>query len=430
MRDDFITDYIAYQSDTEPPVFFHRWACISMLGAYLGRDMGLELGSFEIFPNMYAMLIGVPGTRKSTAIKLSKMLLKRTGYAKFSADKSSKEKFILDLSEAGLGADSGDLLDSQLFGGDSDDGRSSEVYIACDEFNNFIGNGNIEFVSLLGEFWDYSGTYTNRIKNGKSVSIVNPTVSILGGNTATGFSLAFPTSTIGQGFFSRLLLIYSEPSARKITFPEKPSEEHTQRMVDKLLAIKSVCSGNSATISDSAKHLLDKIYKAGSPIDDVRFEHYANRRFTHLLKIAIVCAASRCSTEIDVTDVVYANTLLHHTEQLMPKALGEFGQSKYSEVNHKIISLLEANWRPLGVHEIWKQLGQDMDKMNDLATILFSLAGADKIIRTEAGFLAKRMHIEAQYTDVLDYDYLSSEEAGPQPDVVHSTSSKLLKVIK
>ena len=44
------------------------------------------------------MLVGASGTRKSTAIKLFKKLIQQAGYDTIAADKTTKEKFILDLS--------------------------------------------------------------------------------------------------------------------------------------------------------------------------------------------------------------------------------------------------------------------------------------------------------------------------------------------
>lgn len=406
---DFLSDYLDYTNGTECPRFFNRWCGLSMLGAFLGRNVQLELGSFKIFPNMYTMLIGVPGTRKSTAIKTSKKLLKLTGYNTFSADKSSKEKFILDL--AGEDADPLASVTTDTLWGDLDADSASEMFIAADEFNNFIGNGNLEFVSLLGELWDYDGIYSNRIKNGKSVSVNNPTINILGGNTPTGFSLAFPSDAIGQGFFSRLLLIYSEPSGKKITFPKAPSNEYTSHMVDFLSRIRSSSIG-TITVSDTAVRLLDKIYQEFSPIPDVRFEHYSNRRFTHLLKLAIIVTCSRCSTEISESDVIYANTVLVHTEKLMPKALGEFGKSRHSDVTHKIISVLEGSFKPMNIMELWSQVAADLEKVTDLTGVIQGLVMADKIIQTKEGFLARRVRLEAEYSEIVDYGYLSPEETG------------------
>ena len=154
-----------------------------------------------------------------SAIKISKKLLQIAGYDKFSAEKTTKEKFLLDLlggtDDEGNPASVDDILDRNIFGDSHDESSISEIYFMI-RFNDFIGNGNIEFISLLGSFWDYAGVYTNRIKNGKSVKIPNPTINILGGNTPSGFSLAFPADILGQGFFSRLLLIYGEPTGKRI----------------------------------------------------------------------------------------------------------------------------------------------------------------------------------------------------------------------
>lgn len=412
MRDDFVTSYLKYREKTEPPVFFHRWCILSALGAYLARDVVFELGDFKIYPNMYSMLIGVPGTRKSTAIKLAKKLLQKAGFDSFSADKSSKEKFLLDLAGDGNVAEEAMDLISENLWGEGADVRISEMFIACDEFNNFIGNGNLEFISLLGELWDYEGIYSNRIKNGKSVVVPNPTISILGGNTPTGFSLAFPSQAIGQGFFSRLILVYSDPSPRRITFPEKANDDDTKYLVDQLLAIKRCACDNTLRVTDSAKALLDKIYQSNNRMDDIRFEHYYNRRFTHLVKLALICCLSRISFEMNEEDVVVANTILTHTEKFMPKALGEFGDARHAKVVHKIVSALENSYSALTIGDIWKVVSSDLDKPGDLSGIMGGLVMAGKAIQHEKGFLARRSLMEARYDDMVDYSFLSDEEIG------------------
>lgn len=414
LRDDFFSAYLNYTEDTEVPVFFHRWCAIAGIGAYLGRDFCFNHGHFLINPNIYSMLIGNPGTRKSTAIKIMRSLLMQAGYKTVAADKTTKEKFLVDLSgiEAEEEGSKGDVLEQNLWGEDSNEFKEpAEMFIACDEFNDFIGNGNIEFISLLGTLWDYNGIYRNRIKNSKSVAINNPTVSILGGNTPTGFSLAFPTEILGQGFFSRLLLIYGEPSGKKITFPKPPSTEDTRLITEYLKLIKTKVRG-AAKLDSTSEKLLDKIYKGWQGLDDVRFESYSNRRFTHLLKLCLIHAAARCSVEITEDDVIYANTVLTHTEHLMPKALGEFGKSRNSDVSHKIMQLLDSATGVVPLKEIWKAVHNDLEKMNDLTELMRNLVAADKIQSINGGFLPKRKMIEEVNNGILNYDLLTEEEKG------------------
>lgn len=411
MDNDFLSSYISYCGRTEVPAVFNRWAAIAGLGAFLGRQYHLDHGHFHIQPNIYCMLIGSAGTRKGTAIKLMKKLLEQTGYKSFAAERTSKEKFLLDL--AGEGDDHEllspqELLEQNLFGDSAK--PDCEMFVAIDEFNDFIGNGNIEFISMLGNMWDYSGLYKNRIKTGKSVEINNPTISIIGGNTPTGFSLAFPTDILGQGFFSRLLLIYADRTDRRITFPPPPSAEATATILEQLARIKQSSTG-VARITSGAESLLDRIYRSTPGLDDVRFESYSNRRFTHLLKLCILASASRAASELTDHDVRYANTMLTYAERGMPRALGEFGKAKHSDVSHKIIQLADSTHQILTFKAIWKHVSNDLEKMSDLGVLLQNLVAAEKLQQIgNQGFLPVKKLIADTDETTIDYSLLSEEE--------------------
>lgn len=408
--DSFVNQYLHYVGDTEAPIFYHRWSILSAIGAYLGRQYSFPFGHSELFPNLYVMLIGDPGTRKSTAIKLAVKILKGAGYTTLSADKSSKEKFIMDLAGEENDASSvDDILDQNLWGKEAGDGKDAEMYVACDEFNDFIGLGNLEFISLLGTLWDYNGEYKYRTKTSKSVTVHNPTVSILGGNTPVSFANAFPPDTLGQGFFSRLLLVYGESTGKKIPFPEIPSLADTSSITRELQRIKLTCRGQ-AKLSPNAKELLKKIYSTYSPIDDTRFVSYSNRRFTHLLKMCLVISASDYCSSVKEKHVIEANTLLTHTEHLMPKALGQFGKARNSDITHKIMSVLSEATSAMQVKDIWKHVHNDMDKLNDLVDMLRNLLAADKIFNVQGGYLAKAREFEEVNNDMVDYSYLTQEE--------------------
>lgn len=421
MRDSFIRQYLSYVGDTEAPIFYHRWSAISMVGAYLGRQFSIELGHFNIYTNMYVMLIGEPGTRKSTAIKIAKKIVTAAGYDKISGDKTSKEKFMMDLAgiedgsldgpTGGKGKSLEALLDENLGFNTEEVGDDCEMFIACDEFNDFIGLGNLEFISLLGNLWDYNGVFKNRIKTGKSVSILNPTVSILGGNTATSFANAFPPDALGQGFFSRLLLIHGSETGKRITFPELPETVETQKIIAALQRIKATVKGR-AVLSPDAMALLDKIYQHGARMEDIRFTSYSNRRFTHLLKLCLVIAACDYSTTIEHCHVIEANTLLSHTESLMPKALGQFGRARNSDVTHKIMSVLNNATKALSLRELWAFCISDMEKVDDLATQIRNLMTADMIFAVDGKYLAKPKPVVEVDSDTVDYDYLTDEERG------------------
>jgi hypothetical protein len=376
--------YFSYVDKTEPPLVFHRWSLLSCLGAYLGRQYRMPFGDFNIHPNMYVMLIGDPGTRKSTAIKLSKKVLGSSGYDKFSAERTSKEKFLLDLE--GVENDEGGTKDTNsvmrnLFGDDHVGGDPRECFICADEFNEFVGAGNLEFLSLLGSLWDWDDPaqpFKQRLKTSRSVNIYQPTISILAGNTHAGFSEAFPPQSIGQGFLSRLILVFGEGSGKKITFPERPSDAIKQQLAGMFEAIRVEVTGE-ATMTGQAKQMLEVIYRNFEGLEDARFKHYSTRRFTHLLKLCLLSSAANLRTEVRAEDVMFANTLLTFTEHKMPNAMGEFGKARNADVAARIISVLSEARTPQDVSNLWKQVQSDLDKPEDLNKLLAGLIQGGKI---------------------------------------------------
>jgi hypothetical protein len=361
---------------------------------------------------MYTMLIGDPGTRKSTSIKLAKKIAGAAGYETFSAERTSKEKFLLDLE--GLEADDGSVKDQNsvmknLFGDDYEGGEPREVFVCADEFNDFTGAGNLEFFSLLGSLWDWDDPvqpFRQRLKTSRSVSIYQPTVTILAGNTHAGFAEAFPPQTIGQGFLSRLILVYGEGSGKKIPFPEKPSEELRTALTDFFAEIKATVTGE-VTMSPRASQMLETIYRTFEGVDDVRFKHYSTRRFTHLLKLCILVSAANLRTEIGASDVLLANTLLTFTEHKMPQAMGEFGKARNADVAARIIALLSESKEPVDVPALWKQCQSDLDRPEDLNKLLAGLTQGGKIQwinRTRAGIqgymiVKRQLNSKALYVD-------------------------------
>lgn len=408
MTTSFLSSYLAYTSNSEVPVCFNRWAALSGIATILERNLFIPHGHSQIYPNQYLMLIGTAGTRKSTAIKLMRSVLVKAGFSSIAAERTSKEKFLLDLSGQGSVGSAEDILDKNLFG-DADDSFVSPVAIMADEANDFFGYGNVEFLSILGSLWDHNGpAYTTKTKSGGDVSISNPTISILSGNTPTGFATAFPPEIIGQGFFSRLLLIYGEPNGKRIPFPAIPDPHHTADIVSYLQRIKSYHYGR-LDYTDAAQALLSLIYAAPKSIEDLRFDSYYNRRFTHLLKLCIVVAASRLEKQITEDCVIEANTYLSYAESLMPKALGEFGKSRNSDVTHKILSFIEAH-DGVTLKQLVKLVSSDLDKTSDIGDIIRKLSQAEKIQVHEGTFFPMRKKQITDTTGLIDLSYLTAEE--------------------
>lgn len=416
MANDFLEMYLQYTADTEATATFHRWSAIVGVGAYLERNIWIQHGASRHFSNHYAMLLGESGSRKSAAIKGFVRILKEAGYKTLAAEKTSKEKFCADLAAQHHAAED-DISDELIFGGSAaSESDITPVLIACDEANDFFGINNIEFLSLLGSWWDYSGVYDVKYKTSKSDSIPNPTVSILSGNTPTNFSLAFPPAIIGQGFFSRILLIHGERTRGKITWPTPPDPANTAAVVRTLQEIKNRIMGELVP-TQAARNVVDHIYKRADAVGDERFASYYNRRLTHLLKLSLVVAACKFEKEITEDTVVQANTYLTYIQNLMPKALGEYGRSADSAITQKLMSFIQRSHKPVTMKELAKQVANDVQNLGMLRQIIEKMVASEKVhwhghglVQVQQDMVDSTHDAESEFVDFSRY--LSTEELG------------------
>jgi hypothetical protein len=413
VTEDFFDLYFSYVGKTECPRIFHRWTAISCVAALIGRDIYMPFGHSEIYPSVYVMLMGAPGTRKSTAIKIGQKLVSTIGYDHFSADRTSKEALWLDMQSEMERNMEGYLGDTDLE--EIEINTPTELYIVADEFNDFMGVRNEEFQTALTKMWDSPPEYKTRAKNSASTSIYKPTVNVLGGNTPGGLSKGFGVEAINGGFFSRIIFIHADATGIKIPFPETPPGDIKLQILSRLRRIQDMSGG--VELSQATRQLLGHIYHKYPGIPDRRFNYYQTRRHTNLLKLCIVMAAARTDLALSEADVIKANTLLHVTELQMPQAFGEFGLAKNAEVTNTVMEIIRAATRrgqPVTAHEIWKQIYQDLQDQKDLSQILSSLIRAEKIQQARKGvakgFLIKKKYVTKWENGLIDYDVLTEEE--------------------
>lgn len=413
MQEDFFDLYFRYIGKTECPRIFHRWTAISCIAALLGRRVYLPFGHFDIYPTVYVMLMGAPGTRKSTAIKMGQKLINQIGYDHFSADRTSKEALWLDMQleqeknvEAYLGDTDLEELEINI---------PTELYIVADEFNDFMGVRNEEFQTALTKMWDSPNEYKTRAKNSANASIFKPTINILGGNTPGGLTKGFGVEAINGGFFSRILFIHAEPTGIKIPFPESPAGDIKLQVLSYIRKIHEL--EGTITLDTASRNLLADIYHRCPGIPDRRFNYYQTRRHTNLLKLCVIMAASHNRLSLTTDDIIKANTILHVTELQMPQAFGEFGLAKNAEVTNTVMDIIREatkKGRPIGAHDIWQQVYQDLQDQKDLTQILSSLIKADKIQQMRRGvapgFLIKQRYKVVWDNGLIDYDILTEEE--------------------
>lgn len=375
-----LNDYLHYCRQTESPVNFHRWSFISMVGAMLGQRVFYPFMDGVVHPNQYIMLVGTPGTRKTTAVKYAENLAKDSGYNFFAYNRTTKEKFLLDW-QTGLNlkitkegkTDFAALLDSPF------NPTCAECFICNDEFIDFIGINNLSFIATLTKLWDTYDIYEERFKNSQSICIQRPILSLLAGITTVSMQSAIPQEASGSGFLSRMILVYGHGSPTKITFPRKPSPEEKQPFISFFKEVQKM--SGELIFTPAAIELIDAIYQNWEALEDSRLAFYATRRLTHLFKLCQVIAVCHGTLHADTHIVEEAHSILCFTERTMDRAMGEFGKSRHSEAANAMITALESQNKPLTMRELFNTARMHIDKFITTFEIINNLHKADRIIQ-------------------------------------------------
>lgn len=403
----FIATYLKYVENTESPRLFHIWSALSGISASMGRRCWLPMGTGEIFPNMYVILVGPPAVRKSTAFLIMTKLLRRYTNVRFAPDDTGgqrqgliaammdcknkdddvEEQIIEALASSSKKANgndvnytfadlSSDLADVGNLRLDTRDPRT--MYVAASELNSILGEGNTALLTFLQKMWD-GDPYRYQLK-ATSHELKDALLGLIGATTPSQLALAMPPEAVGQGFTSRAIFVFADKKySRKIARPTLDLELQEQ-IGEVFHRVSEDFNGPFSEASEAAK-ALDELYERGIVISDPRFVHYADRRHTHLQKLSMSLAASRGETTIRAIDVRFADQLLLHTEQFMADALGEYGMNKLGAAKQRLLDFLKTSDGPIPITLLYGMLSRDMTQLDFKHTIV-ELHNAKKISKT------------------------------------------------
>ena len=419
---EFLKTYLEYVEHTESPRIFHIWAALVGISSCLGRKSFLPFGISPMFPNLFVLLVGPPATRKGTAMKYMKRNLKASTKIMFGpTDTGGKKQGLITAFEKGMSTEEEQELENLLSSSEGlsandmletigniefniDPANNNFLCITASEFTSLTGEGNAEFLVFLQEMYD-GEDYVYQLKK-ESKILIDPLMVLIGCTTPTNISNSLPAAAIGQGFTSRVLLVFSDSKYKRIAKPPTLPEKLGAKIKEIYSEIYYNFQGPFKETETSEK-LSETIYNRTSDIADHRFIYYSERRHTHLLKVAMCLAAARLSQTIDVQDVQFADELLKYTEHYMPEALGEFGMSPLAKSKQKLIDFLNSITEPISMTVLWQIMHRDMTQ-RDFPGALADLVNAGKIVQinSESGpaYIARSKSSDSELLESLAYD--------------------------
>lgn len=241
--------YCDWADDAFTPPQFNEWAALSTIAGALERKTWLPWNdTFAYYPNLYILLVSLPGAGKSTAIAKSTSLLRemnrRENRMHFIPSQITEAEFIETMGVA-TAFNVGSVVHTQ----------SSGYYFAS-EASNSLKNVYGDFIACLTDFFDNPQFWEKSTRKDGRKTLKNVSLNLLAGSTFDYLSKLVNDENIMGGFASRLIYVLSsEKKVRVQGFQSGIIDEETKRLrveyrkalVDDLHAIHKLTGTFSAT---------------------------------------------------------------------------------------------------------------------------------------------------------------------------------------
>jgi len=310
----WIDSFVQSTEHTGSPKLYRKWAGYLAVSAALQRKVFVVVRGRELYPNLFAILVGPPGVGKTTVIRAAREILIQLPSIQVSPTMVTKERFINLMTKA----QTVEVRDGAM--------TSHVSYNAiCDEFAVFLRPGDQQFSFVLTDLFDCPTVFEyETITRGKD-RIENVYLNILGGITPKSLASVIGQEAIGMGFTARLFLIYAEEQHHTDPFSVQVLADYSPLVRD--LEIIHQLRGAFSFTTEAMEFVRDWYNKGMSPVPaDSRFAEYNPRRLTHWLKLGLLRCASRCNERrIEAIDLARAKEDLLEAELLMPKAMESIG---------------------------------------------------------------------------------------------------------
>lgn len=312
---DWIKTFLEYTDQAESPIDYLRWTALSTIAGAAQRKVYMDMELYYVMSNMYVVLVGPPGSKKSTAIRQGRKILGKVPEIHMTADSPSVVGLMEDFKEI-----------------PTKEHQSLNAFIY--ELSSLYENAKDSMTGFLTAIYDGDSDYIKRTRVGGKEHIPFPWLNMIAGTTPTWLGDNLTKAAIEGGLVARTIYVHSDELILMTPRPKKsPRHEKLKEDLVHDLSYISTLRGEF-TFTQEAGDWYDAWYLDRSRfprIADNRTTGYYHRKAIHLLKVAMaVSLAKKDELILEYEDLQVALALLDSVEAGMAKAFSSVGGNDYA----------------------------------------------------------------------------------------------------
>lgn len=317
--DNWIEAFLAYTASLPSPEIYRRWTALGIVAGALERRVWTRVSGSFLYPNCFVLLVGPPGVGKSMSVREAHAFWSKTGLFNVAPSGMTKAAFLDQLGEKPKFFEHDGV--TQLYNG---------MLIAAPEFSTLLPENDTRFLGAMNDTYDCNSVIEDRIRTGGKLHIDRPVVTMIAGTQPQYLGQVLPESAYGQGFPSRLVLVYA---GRRVVIDifkaaMRPVDLHANLVADLITIGKLAGEFEWEKAAEAAVEDWNRHAERDAPTHP-RLLNYNVRRVIHAVKLSMATSAAR-SNELVVTlsDFESTKSLLLAAEALMPEIFKEMATSQ------------------------------------------------------------------------------------------------------
>ena len=334
---DWLENYLKFTQESEPPTQYHVWSGVAALASVLRRKCYCNWGlRGNVYPNFYIALVGPPGGRKGTAMKIAKAMVQKLEIPMGSDALGSIQILYKEIANAeDAYREKKDILKVH---------RSLSIW--AEEFQVFLSDNDIKFISSLTDLFDCADKWKYSTLSRGLDDLSNCFLNIIGAITPSLLQETLNTNAVGGGLLSRIIFVVGYGAIKRIalTFLSKEDLILQRNLEEDLQEIAQLAgvfkfSNNFLSSWVTWYEQIDQV----DVVDNDKFLGYNARRALHINKLCMIFSASESNDMIiHRRHFKKALALLEETEEEMPNAFYGLGRGTHSEIFSSFLQFLES----------------------------------------------------------------------------------------
>ncbi len=328
--DDFITTFTESTASLGVPTIFRKWTAISLISAVLEQKVWVKT-SRPLHPNMYVFLIAHPGVGKTRIISEGRYLagkLEELHIAPVSMTFASLVDALAKAKRSIVRQPEGELC-------------YNSMYITADELGAFMHKYEPEMIDGLSHFYDPTPYRQVRRTNEINIQINSPQLNILAGSTPQNLTGFMPDKAWGQGFTSRIIMVFSDERIIVDDFGDF-GPNRADDLVHDLKLINTLYG--AFNVSQGYKDAVNGWRALGEPPtpNHPKLVHYITRRRVHIYKLSMIASINRDnSLFLEEQDFLQAISWLSeaevHMEDIFKAGATNADSAAMDEIHHFVV---------------------------------------------------------------------------------------------